>query len=186
MKKAFILGISGSPKKDGYVGGMLKSALGEAQKHGALIRRINLVDYKILPHSGELKSSRQYKDDMQKLVNLVLRADGLIFATPTHWFSTSSIMKLFIDRLTSLEEEGFLLEGKAAGFITYGPQGGALNSAMQLSIIADHWGMISPPYACVFDEGRNDSWVKRDCKLLGKNLVQLINLSLNNKLNWGY
>lgn len=79
-----------------------------------------------------------------------------------------------------------MLEGKAAGFITYGPQGGVANNAMQLMMIANHWGMVSPPYACVFDEGRKDDWVKKDSKLLGKNMVQLINLQKKSGVNWGY
>src|SRR3989344_834668 len=152
MIKPSILGINGSGKKEGYVAKLLDKALVQAEKSGATIKKIDLSDYEILFHTGKLDSTiyiEKTNDDMPKLQKMVLAADGIIFATPTHWFGPSSIMKVFIDRLTSLEHYGFLLEGKAAGFITYGPQGGALNNAMQLMTIANQWGMISPPYATV-------------------------------------
>src|SRR3989338_2403296 len=170
--KPFILGINGSPKKNGTVFVMLKKVLAEAGKRGAKTQIINLADYKILPHSGKLDEKiyiEKTNDDMSKLQELVLHADGIVFATPTHWFNVSSLMKLFLDRLTSLEHYGFLLEGKSAGIVTYGPQGGALNSAMQILMILSQWGMSVPPYACLFDEGRKEKWFEDDLKLLAKN-----------------
>lgn len=86
---------------------MLATALAEAKKSGASVKTVNLADYKILPHSGKLnpKSYKEKtKDDMAQLQEFVLKADGIIFASPTHWFSSSSLMKLFMDRLTSLED----------------------------------------------------------------------------------
>jgi len=168
---------------------MAKEVLSEARKLGAKVRLVHLANYKILPHSGKLgkrKFIENTKDDMPKLQDLVLQADGIVFATPTHWFNVSSLMKLFVDRLTSLEEYGFLMEGKAAGFITYGPEGGALNPAMLLMITANQMGMAVPPYAAIFDENRNDRWIKKAPQVLAKNMIYYIGAWKGMKINWGF
>jgi multimeric flavodoxin WrbA len=185
--KPLILGINGSPKKNGYVGKMLAETMSKAKSRGARTRTINLADYKILHHTGILNENlfiEKTSDDMPKLQKLVLDADAIIFATPTHWFNTSSLMKVFIDRLTSLEHFNFLLEGKVAGFIVYGPQGGAVNAAMTMMMVTNQMGMVVPPYGTVFDEGRNDKWIKPGLKLLAKNILQMCEVDANTK--WGY
>ncbi len=189
MKRIFILGVNGSPHKSSHTARLLKITLSEAKRLGAKTQMIHLADYKILPHDGRLNSKiyiEKTKDDMPELQKLVLDADGIVFATPTHWFNVSSLMKLFLDRLTSLEDYAFLMEGKAAGIITYGPHGGASASAMIVAMTALHWGMCLPPYAAVFDEGRKDKWVKDDCSLIAKNMIQYIKVWRRSKLNWGF
>ena len=189
MEKYFILGVNGSPNKDGKTSRMLDTALAEIEKLGAEVKKIDLCDYKILPHSGKLEPEKYIEntdDDMPGLQKLALRADWIMFATPTHWLSMSSLMKLFADRLTSLEDYNFLLEGKAAGFITYGPQGGAMNAAMILTMVANHMGMAVPPYAAIFDEGRNDKWLDKEYAVLAKNMLNQIRAWKELKLNWGY
>lgn len=187
--KPFILGINGSPRKDGHVGRMLALVLQEAEKYGAHTERIDLVDHTILPHDGKLNSEKyqaETADDMPELEKSVLAADGVVFASPTHWFNVSSRMKLFLDRLTSLEDYNFLLEGKVAGFVVYGPQGGALNCAMLMTMVANHMGMVIPPYAAIFDEGRKDDWLDKEYEILAKNMIQQINASKKMQLNLGY
>jgi multimeric flavodoxin WrbA len=185
--KPLILGINGSPVKNSKVSKMLAEVLLAAKKRGTTVKQVNLSDYKILPHSGILNEKiylEKTKDDMQKLQKLILQADGVVFATPTHWFHVSSLMKLFLDRLTSLEHYNFLLEGKVTGFITYAPQGGGVNAAMNMMMITSQMGMLVPPYATVFDEGRNDKWLKPALGLLAKNMLSMIELS--KKSNWDY
>ena len=168
---------------------MLDRALEEMTKLGIEVKKIDLYDYKILPHNGELNPKKYIEDsddDMPELQKLVLKADGIIFATPTHWLNMSSLMKLFTDRLTSLEDYNFLMEGKTAGFITYGPQGGAMNAAMILTMVANHMGMAIPPYAAIFDEGRDDEWLEKEYAVLAKNMLNQIRAWKELKLNWGY
>lgn len=188
-EKPFILLVNGSPRKSGHVSNMLLNVRLRLEKRGAKTQTIHLADYKILPPDGRLNEKiaiEKTQDDMPKLQRLALRADGIIFATPTHWFNVSSLMKLFLDRLTSLEHYNFLLEGKVAGFVVYGPQAGALNAAMLLTMTANHMGMAIPPYAAIFDEGRDDKWIKKEYDVLAKNMVQQIRAWRELQLNWGY
>jgi multimeric flavodoxin WrbA len=184
-----ILGVNGSPNKKGYVAKLLATAMREAERRGAETKTVHLADFKILPPSGKLNPKvylETTKDGMPRLQRLVLEADGIIFATPTHWFNMSSLMKIFVDRLTALEDYGFLLEGKAAGVISYGPQGGGFNAALSLAAPLIQMGLSIPPYGLIFDEGRRDGWVNDDLKLLAKNMLLQISAGRELKLNWGY
>lgn len=185
-KKSLIIGINGSPHQ-GHTRKLLNIALNEAKELGTEIEIIDLADFKILPHDGKLDPKNyqdKSEDDMSKLSERILKADGIIFASPTHWFNMSSLMKIFTDRLTSLEDYGFLLEGKVGGVITYGPQGGAFNNAISIVAMVNQMGMTIPPYGFIFDEGRGDDWVEKDCQLLAKNMLEQIKISANSK--WGY
>lgn len=194
----FILGVNGSPRKEGRVAKMLAKVLRAAERRGARTKVIHLCEHKIFSHSGQLNQKvyvERTKDDMPAFQRLCLEADGIVFATPTHWFNVSSLMKLFLDRLTSLEDfklgnhHLFLLEGKAAGFVVYGPQGGAASAAQVLTMTANHMGMLIPPYGAIFDEGRRtiyDKWINKEYDVLGKNIVQYVKAQKELKLNWGY
>ena len=187
--KSFILLINGSPRKGGHVANMLTSVRLCLEKRGSKTKILHLADYKILPPDGRLNEKiyiEKTRDDMPKLQRWALRADGIVFATPTHWFNVSSLMKLFLDRLTSLEHYGFLLEGKTAGFIVYGPQGGALTAIMLLMATANNMGMAVPPYSSIFDEGRGDKWIEKEYDVLAKNILQQIRATRELQLNWGY
>lgn len=188
-KKPLALGINGSPRKNGTVSRMLKNTLQEIEKRGGKTETVYLAATRILPHTGKLDDKifiEDTDDDMPRLQELVLKADGIIFATPTYWFNVSSLMKLFLDRLTSLEHYKFLLEGKVGGIISYGPEGGALNSAMQILMFASQNGMIVPPYCAIFDEGRKDAWLKDAYKLMAKNILLQIQAGKKLQLNWDF
>lgn len=189
MPKPFILLVNGSPRKGGHLSQMLDGVKLCFEKRGVKTQTVYLANHKILSPDGHLNEKiavEKTRDDMPKLQRLALQADGIIFATPTHWFNVSSLMKLFIDRLTSLEHHSFLLEGKVAGFIVYGPQGGALNAAMLLTMTANNMGMVIPPYSSIFDEGRGDKWIKKEYDVLAKNILQQIRAWHELQLNWGY
>lgn len=106
----FILGINGSPFKNGNVSYLLKLVLDGAKKEGAKIKIINLYSLKILHEPGFYSKNpkksiikNMLQDDMKKLVPDILLANGIVFATPVYWANMSGAMKDFIDRLTPLE-----------------------------------------------------------------------------------
>jgi multimeric flavodoxin WrbA len=45
------------------------------------------------------------KDDMSELIEKVLKADVLVFASPVYFYSMSAQLKTFIDRLTPIYEQ---------------------------------------------------------------------------------
>ena len=48
-----------------------------------------------------------FNDDMKLLVNQFRDADAVCFASPVYWWGISSMLKAFLDRLYSLDMEGF-------------------------------------------------------------------------------
>ena len=91
---------------------LLKEALMSAEeRYGAQITWVNLHDAKILPCTGceacmtQLMMKKQSpvcihhgKDDMEKIMNEMANADGLIISVPTFCLAPQGIWKVFTDR----------------------------------------------------------------------------------------
>ncbi len=179
-----ILVINASPKIRGNTGDLLEIFKREVKDLGEKIDTLDIYKEKIRPVSGKL--GQKLRKNYPRFLKKVIEADGIIIGTPTYWFNVPGQLKNFIDQLTTLEENGFLLEGKVAGFIVYAPQGGSTNVLSCLALTASHMGMVLPPYSLFFDDGRKDKWVKDDIKLLAKNMLLQIKAQKGFDINWGY
>ena len=97
-----VLGIAGSPRKDGNSTILLKEALKGAEERGAETELILLRDLKITPceacwtclKTGICKT----EDVMQEMYPKLLAADGIIVASPTQFGSSSALCHLFFER----------------------------------------------------------------------------------------
>lgn len=58
-----------------------------------------LSEMDINPYNYEC---RNQNDDFIPLIEKVIKHDMLILATPVHWYSVSTVMKIFIDRISDL------------------------------------------------------------------------------------
>ncbi|MBI2831414.1 MAG: flavodoxin family protein [Chloroflexi bacterium] len=135
-----ILGIAGSPRKNGNSTLLLKEALRSAEQEGAETELILLREKDITPCDGCWTCFKTYKchikDDMQEIYQKLEAADGLIIGSPTHISSVSSICQAFLERSRCLirmkeEDEVFvhsdkvsLLMGKPGGSIVTGRRRG--------------------------------------------------------------
>ncbi|MBW2973511.1 flavodoxin family protein [Candidatus Woesearchaeota archaeon] len=192
MAKPLIIGINGSPRKDGRTAKLLKRVLKAAEKRGAKVKIIHLAEKNIHPCAGHYSikpSSCRYpckiKDDMTEIYKLLIESDGIVFASPVYWFNVSGLMKNFLDRLTCLEGDYFcmknpndpnvfLLEGKVAGFVISGEEAGGISALNALMSFAQYNGLIIPPYTAVYNFGdpkRNVKWKPKDYDLAGENLL---------------
>ncbi|WP_313375554.1 NAD(P)H-dependent oxidoreductase [Chishuiella sp.] len=83
-------------------------------------KSIKLIDYKIELYNYDEKYSDN--DEFLSIISEVINYDKIIFATPVYWYSMSSLMKIFFDRITDLigtqEELGRKLMGKKIEVIT--------------------------------------------------------------------
>ncbi|MFN3301985.1 MAG: flavodoxin family protein [Patescibacteria group bacterium] len=190
-KQIFILGINGSPRKTGTTAQLVKMVLKSCERNGAKVFYIDLIDKKIKPclgcYSNNPKSCKypcNVKDDMQEIYKLLLKADGMIWGSPSYWFSVSGIMKNFLDRLSCLENSGFLLAGKVVGIVTDGEETGSEEVANYLLAFANVNGMISPPCGAAFFNTRyKGSWMLKDLEIMADNIVRLCKIFKKNKLN---
>ena len=83
-----------------------------------LAGQLNIDLVELRRHTIDVFDYRDNKSDdfLDLIAHLVLRYDTLIFTSPLYWYSTSTILKIFIDRLSNLllfnKELGRLLRGK--------------------------------------------------------------------------
>ncbi len=112
MKKN-VLGISTSPRRNGNSDLLLKKALSGAESVGANVEYLSLNDYKINPciecNACYKKGRCVVKDDYQEILEKLLSADRLIFATPVFFMSVCAQAKMLIDRGQCLWAEKYIL-----------------------------------------------------------------------------
>jgi multimeric flavodoxin WrbA len=102
-----IVGISGSPVKDGNVDVFLKSIMDLAVEKGLDAEEINLSEMEIKNciHCNFCLSKQKkgkycsQKDDAQSIFEKLESADIIVLASPVYFMRTSGMMATFIDRL---------------------------------------------------------------------------------------
>ena len=113
MKKN-VLGISTSPRRNGNSDLLIQKALSGAESAGANVEYLSLNDYKIGPciecNSCYNTGRCILKDDYEKVLEKILNADRLIFATPVFFMSVCAQAKKLIDRGQCLWAEKYILK----------------------------------------------------------------------------
>jgi len=99
-----ILGIEGSPRKNGNSHKMLEAVLAGARGTESRVREVHLRDYRYEPCVGCEKCRKdkictQFQDGMTLLYPALQEAKGLVLITPVHNYNVTSWIKAFIDRL---------------------------------------------------------------------------------------
>lgn len=160
-----------------------------AGKNGAKTEIIHLVDKEHEFFHSYL--SKKPEKDFVRLRKMLLEADGFVLASPVNWMNVSALMKNFIDKLTVLEEQGFLLEGKVAGFVVTENEGGGWEAINDMAAPLNHMGVLTPPYSMMFHnfslrKQKISRWMDKDLELLGKNIVVMCEMVKNSKPNWDY
>ncbi len=199
-KKPFVLGINGSPHKDGIVMQLLNRVLEGAQKEGAETKVIHLYELNSVRTPGYYSQdpnketpSMMPQDDIVKLYPEILRADGLVLATPVYWANMSAAMKDFIEHLTPLENDGFQLEGKVAAFISASKEneGGLEMAAMLMVGALAQMGVLIPPNSVLWHPAKWNntdrqavSWAWEGSPMVGRNMVKTIKMFKKNPIAW--
>jgi multimeric flavodoxin WrbA len=99
-----IIGISGSPRKNGNSDILLKTILDGAKKQKAVTKRVHLPDYQFQPCIGCEKCRKDkictgLHDGMTLLYPDIQESQGMVLVSPTHNYNVTAWMKAFIDRL---------------------------------------------------------------------------------------
>lgn len=194
-----ILFFNGSPRSYGLTYTLLNFALKGATSIGVESKLFNLYDLEIRPCLGCLsdnQSSCMYPcvidDDMQKVYKEILSSNGIVIATPVYWFAPSGVVKNFIDRLTVFENMIFisgrsLVEGKVAGVIAVGNDGGAVQTISTIISALISMGFTVPPFGFCYhakNEEPNDNTLC-DAFNVGRNVALLAKvLEEKNETKW--
>lgn len=100
--------IVGSARKNSNTLAAVKTVI-----HNYDLPIIDLLDYNIAPYDYEYRNKN---DDYIPLMENIVKYDLIILATPVYWYSMSTTMKIFIDRLADLtdirKDLGRKLKGK--------------------------------------------------------------------------
>ena len=162
-------------------------ALKAAEKFGAEVEWLHLYELDIKPCLGcvseDVKACKYpciIKDDMKKVYDAVIEADGIVFATPVYWYSPSAVMKNVIDRLTALENMLHIdgkswMDGKVVGFIATGNDSGAMFAVAQMMTILNSMGALVPPWSMAYTNEMGDPLENKafvtDALNVGRNIV---------------
>jgi len=118
-----IVGISGSPKKEKSSTQFLLVKALEAS--GAETKLINISEYNIQHCTGcdscvrKKPCPQSANDDMPKLEEELLKADGIIISAPSYFTSVPGVLKDFIDRSRAMKMLDHQLKDKVFGALTY-------------------------------------------------------------------
>jgi multimeric flavodoxin WrbA len=109
-----ILGICGSPRRDGNTDVLLKEALKGAQEAGAEAEAIFLRDKTISPcleiYGCKIDGRCVIEDDFHEVADRMVQADVLILASPIFFYTVSAHTKMLMDRCQSFWVKRYILK----------------------------------------------------------------------------
>ncbi len=100
----FILGVSGSPRKNGNSDTLLRTILQGAEQAGARTQSVHLRNMVYSPCVGcercrKDKMCTRFIDDMSVVYPSIIKARGLVLCSPAHNYNISALLKGFLDRM---------------------------------------------------------------------------------------
>ena len=128
MKPAQVLGVSGSPRRNGNTELLIREFMRGAEAGGHKAELVILSELKISPCTSCGSCQKTGKciinDDMQLMHKKLLEADCIVFASPIYFCGVSAQLKSFIDRCQTLWSRKYILKqelinsdkGKRSGY----------------------------------------------------------------------
>jgi multimeric flavodoxin WrbA len=181
-----ILGIVGSPRKNGNTEILMKEVL-KAAREGGCETEIFLMSQKHVAPCDACGTCFQVgscvvQDDMQELYAMMERAQAIVFGSPVYFGSVSAQMKAAMDRMFAFLGRR-ALKDKVAGALVVTRRVGAINARALLYSFCIAQGMIVAGGAIGYGRepgdvltgvgGGIDMSAIEEARLLGTNVVQL-------------
>jgi multimeric flavodoxin WrbA len=178
-----ILGISCSPRKGGNTEILVSEALAGTKEAGADIELLKMHELQISPCDGcttcHQSGECRIKDDMQKVYQKLLAADGIILGSPVYFWSVSAQAKTLMDRIYALRFPNHKLTNKVGGAIVVAGRRGTMSAISVINnfflghdMIATGLGIAG--YGTKKGEVKQDKQAIKSAKSLGKQITQLI------------
>jgi len=179
-----LLGINGSPRKDGNTQFLLNEVLKSGVQLGAEAELIHLVELELKPCT-DCKSCYKtkfcvIKDDLGKIFEKMKESDGIIIGSPSYNWNVTAQTKMFIDRMGLLIPVRGRVDfaNKVGGAIAVGGRSGMMHCLSQIILFQMSGRMIPiPPFilSISYDKGESakDPRAINESKELGKRMVQV-------------
>ncbi len=177
-----VLGISGSPRKEGNTASLVKVILDRCHKAGIETEFVSLAGKKILPCLGcekcrETKWCIIEKDDWDKVIKKVLGCDVLIIGSPTYFFDVNGQTKNFIDRTFSLYHDRKLTGRKGVAVAVHANKGVTRTIQTLEGFLSTHeFASLGSIKGTGFHEGDvlNDAEANKKAEKTADKIIQLI------------
>ena len=118
-----IIGITGSPRKNGNTNYLVKKALESAEKQGAETEIYNLCEMNMEPCNAcdicKLTGECPKNDGINEILDKIKDVHGIIIGSPVYFGNVSAQLKIFMDRSRPLRAD-FKLKDKVCGAIAVG------------------------------------------------------------------
>jgi multimeric flavodoxin WrbA len=181
-----VLGIVGSPRKNGNTEILMQEVLKAAREAGCETELFLMSQKQVAPCDAcgtcfEVGSC-VVQDDMQELYAMMERAQAIVFGSPVYFGSVSAQMKAAMDRMFALLQRRALRD-KVAGALVVTRRVGAINARALLYSFCIAQGMVVAGGAIGYGRepgdvltgvgGGIDMSAIQEAQLLGTNVVQL-------------
>ncbi len=181
-----VLGIVGSPRRNGNTEILMREALNVAQEAGCETDMFLMCEKQVAPCDACSTCFEVgccvVQDDMQDLYGMMDRADAIIFGSPVYFGSVSAQTKAVMDRTFSLLRRR-ALKNKVAGTLVVTRRVGAIQARSLLYAFCIAQGMLVAGGAIGYGRepgdvltgvgGGIDMTAIGEARLLGTNVVQL-------------
>jgi multimeric flavodoxin WrbA len=199
-----IIGLNGSPNKNGNTKVLLAKILGQAKSLGAETMILEVPELLksakqpfciacSAPCSGQCFESTALGDAFE----LLAKADGVVFGSPVYFGSVSGQLKAFFDKTRKLRGEKSLYNKVGAGATVGNSKYGGQETTMKalhdimlvqgMIIVGDGYGDDDCGHhgVCAQRPGGEDSFALKRAEILGKRLVEVCKAteSLRNATN---
>jgi multimeric flavodoxin WrbA len=138
-ENGFVLGLVGSPNREGRTNQLVRAALDGADKAGAHTELVQMADHVVaackdcLPWVCQTDLKCTYEDDaFEYLSQRLLNCGALVLGTPVYWWDTSGMVKYFILKMFRVYARSAPLQGlPALGISIAGGTGNGLVSGIR-------------------------------------------------------
>ncbi|MFC1526149.1 flavodoxin family protein [Candidatus Latescibacterota bacterium] len=118
-----VLGVVGSPRRQGNTHILVGHVLAAAQAASATTDLVMLGDLKVREcdgcHACWKGQECSKADDMVALYERIAASDAIVFGTPVYWYGPTALMKAFLDRFVffNCPQHRPMVRGKAAALV---------------------------------------------------------------------
>jgi len=179
-----LLGIIGSPRRDGNTEIIVKEVLKTGEHNGAETEIIHLTDFDLKPCNGCKTCFDTHacviKDDVEKIFKKIVESDGIVIGSPVYFYNVTAQTKTFIDRVGYLHSARgrVAFKNKVGGAITVAGRSGVTTAISQILLFFNSTRMIiATPTVAAFGypkgEVIKDNQGIKNAQELGRTMVRI-------------
>ncbi len=193
-----LVGLNGSPNKEGNTKFLLRKVMDKAESLGAETAIIEVDEVLAKAKHSFCKvcsnpcSAVCFRDtELERAFELLVKADGIVFGSPVYFGSITGQLKAFFDKTRYLRNKKALYNKVAAGVTVATSKYGGQETTMKalhdimlvhgMIIVADGFGEDDCGHhgVCAHRPAYEDEFAIKRAEILGKRLVEVCKATVN-------